>query len=181
MELASVGAATAGVRAVGSVTTALIGRYRPVGVVRVGSPEDRSQTYRRFIEAAARFGLNAAWAASAREQPKSEEPFFKVVLPALRASGNELVCALFELRLCAPVYVIGAAEKLAAAASALGGTGEEFKQANAAYGQAENAFLEVARHDLNYHPKWWQPWRRQKEKTFRRKQEKAISAQGSTA
>ncbi|MFF1320633.1 hypothetical protein ACFVZZ_14540 [Streptomyces chartreusis] len=165
----SVGAFTAGVRAVGNVSAALIGRYRPVGVVRLGSPEDRAQTYRRFIEASARFNLNAAWAANSREHPKSEEPFFKVVLPALRASMNELVCALFELRLCAPSYVIEAAEKLAAAAATLGGTGKDFKQKNVAYNRMELAFLEVARRDLNYHPRWWQLWRKHKERDFRDK------------
>ncbi|MEU1123693.1 hypothetical protein ABZ371_08930 [Streptomyces sp. NPDC005899] len=39
------GVAAAGIRATGSVASALIGRYRPTGIPRLGSKEDRAQAY----------------------------------------------------------------------------------------------------------------------------------------
>lgn len=46
--------AAAGIKATGSVTAALIGRYRPAGVPRLGSKEDRAGLYRRLLDASTR-------------------------------------------------------------------------------------------------------------------------------
>ncbi|MFE5143939.1 hypothetical protein ACFRDV_41040 [Streptomyces fagopyri] len=54
MTFISPGTAAAGIKATGSVASALIGRYRPAGVPRLGSNEDRAEAYGRLLDASAR-------------------------------------------------------------------------------------------------------------------------------
>ncbi|MEV7817373.1 hypothetical protein AB0P05_43050 [Streptomyces flaveolus] len=54
------GVAAAGIKVTGSVTSALIGRYRPKGVPRLGSKEDRAEAYRRLLDASTRAACTPA-------------------------------------------------------------------------------------------------------------------------
>jgi len=87
----------AGLRATGSVSGALIGRYRPQhGVVRTGSAEDRAQAYRRFLDAIAQ--LTVAWTVHFYLSDKDEGDRWA-------AANVEYHGALLGIRMCAPAYV----------------------------------------------------------------------------
>ncbi|MGW6910267.1 hypothetical protein [Streptomyces sp. NPDC054940] len=157
------------IRAAGNVAGAAINRYRPVGVVRTGSSEDRAQAYRRFLDATTHVGLNAAWFHGMNhEGGKSAETYLLDLLPRLTQSGNELACALHGIRLCAPDYVIEAAEAAGEAVPHLALRKPEFDEANNAFVAAQAAFLEAARHDLDYEPKWYSVMAKRREHRFRK-------------
>ena len=86
-------------------------------------------------------------------------------------TGGELVCALQGVQLCAPAYVIKAAQDAAETTKA------EDKVGQAAYQQSQVAFLNAVRHDLDYNPKRWQFWSKRKAKRFAT-QKAALSLEG---
>ncbi|WP_150136199.1 hypothetical protein [Streptomyces hyaluromycini] len=160
-----------GVRAGSKVISSALSRYRPVGVARTGSSEDRAQAYRRLLDALTHVGLNATWFYKMREEAgKAAEPFLAELLPRLTESGNELACAVNGVRLCAPAYVIEAAETAARAMPGLDTPKGEFDAAYRAFVAAQGAFLDVARHDLGYEPKWYRVDRWWAERQFRKRQ-----------
>ncbi|MFD3719332.1 hypothetical protein [Streptomyces sp. NPDC058674] len=72
-------------------------------------------------------------------------------------TGSELLCAVQGVQLCAPDYVIAAAQEMAQAIS----------DRNAdRYPDCFVTFLNAARYDLDYNPKRWQVWRRRKGAKF---------------
>ncbi|MFD5265719.1 hypothetical protein [Streptomyces sp. NPDC058335] len=158
------------IRATGNVTSAVVNRYRPVGVVRTGSAEDRAQSYRRFLDATTQVGLNATWFHGIKNDGgKSAEPFLLDLLPRLTQSGNELACAVQGVRLCAPAFVIEAAEAVAEAIPDLALDKQDFGKANKEFVRTQAAFLEAARHDLDYDPKWYSMLAKRRESLFRKR------------
>ncbi|MBT2404577.1 MULTISPECIES: hypothetical protein [unclassified Streptomyces] len=114
------------VRAAGTITGAALGRYRPVGVIRVGSAEDRAQSYRRFLDA-------VVYAADAQilyyYRRRDAAAISAIRRPRLRSRRNhlreqawrhytqaqiEVHAALLGVRLSAPTPVLAAAEHLVA-------------------------------------------------------------------
>ncbi|WP_371605041.1 hypothetical protein OG345_42240 (plasmid) [Streptomyces sp. NBC_01220] len=168
------GIAAAGIKATGSVTAALIGHYRPTGVPRLGSKEDRAQAYRRMLEASTR-SFNYAYQFS-HLQREAGRPAHKLLLgqlPQMWEVTGELISALHGVQLCGTVAVIDLAKELAAATSDL-----ELNEKDGARVQrqaevivaAQAAFLDACREDLAYVTRWWQVPRRFKEWRHRRKQ-----------
>ncbi|WP_274563716.1 hypothetical protein [Streptomyces spiramyceticus] len=100
-------------------------------------------------------------------------PYWATCSHACTESGNELLCALYGVRLCAPDYVIEVAEELGRSVPHVGLGKDEFERANQTFVQAQTAFLEAARHDLDYNPKWWQPWKKWKGRTFHARRDRA--------
>jgi hypothetical protein len=160
-----------GLRAGSKVISAALSRYRPAGVARTGSTEDRAQAYRRLLDALTHVGLNANWFYKMNEEAgEAAEPFLNDLLPRLTESGNELACAVNGVRLCAPAYVIEAAEAAARALPHLNTPDGEFDAVYSAFVAAQAAFLDVARHDLGYEPKWYRVDRWWAERQFRKRQ-----------
>ncbi|WP_212730753.1 hypothetical protein [Streptomyces sp. V17-9] len=170
MEPTSVGAAA--FKSVGKIGAAAVSRYRPAGVARVGSPEDRAQAYRRFLDATVHASINGGvhqlHVAAGSVSPES---FADMV-----ASGNELKCALDGVRLCAPDYVIAAAEDAFSAVhrSIEKVNAAESDKSNVKLEEVRDTFLEAARNDLNYKQSRWNLWRRWKERQFRKEQARKI-------
>ncbi|GGU66985.1 hypothetical protein [Streptomyces lavendofoliae] len=164
------GMAAAGIKATGSVASALIGRYRPTGVPRLGSNEDRAEAYRRLLDASARsFGYAYQFAHLRREAGRAAN---KVLLGQLPQAW-ELIGALQGVRLCGSLHVIAAAETLVAATGDLDlneRNADRFQQQAEAVVAARDAFLDVCREDLAYTARWWQVRRRIKERRFLREQ-----------
>ncbi|MFJ9055774.1 hypothetical protein [Streptomyces sp. NPDC102409] len=157
MEPTTIGVAAA--RAVGQLGAAAVSRYKPVGVARIGSPEDRAQHYRRLLDASAQHRLAVEFFA-ASQLGGDKHPLYLESLRHMMATGSELVCAVHGVQLCAPEYVISAAQKVADAVQVRGDEAWE------TYRQCQVAFLNAARHDLDYNPKRWQFWKRRKAKSF---------------
>ncbi|MER7914384.1 hypothetical protein [Streptomyces sp. NPDC096068] len=168
------GAAAAGIKATGSVASALIGRYRPAGVPRLGSKEDRAQAYRRMLDASTRsFGY--AYQVS-HLQREAKWAAHKVLLGQIQQTWevtSELIGALHGVRLCGTVPVIAAAEDLVAATSDLQLNEKDrarFQEQVEAVVAAQGVFLDTCREDLSYATRWWQLVRRYKERRFLRQQ-----------
>lgn len=190
--------AAAGIKSAGSVTSAAIGRYRPAGVPRTGSTEDRAAAYERL--------LNAATAAQStlylfRRIPKDtsdqraeEAPLLlralarqmgkrdgaDALVPHLGRildSGHELIAALGAVRLRGTIAVIAAAENLVNAVSDVetSASDDDFDTAFRATVTTYNAFLDAARADLGYDTKPYQVLRRRREKKFLRRQAAAAA------
>ncbi|MDX2709224.1 hypothetical protein PV350_41250 [Streptomyces sp. PA03-6a] len=171
----------AAVRAAGNVASSFVNRYRPVGVVRVGSAEDRAAAYRRFLDGASQVSLQSSWYNKMHHDggPAADALLVELV-PRIVASATELHCAHAGLLLCAPAYVIEAAEIVMRESPQIYAGKDKFKAAEEKFEAAIRDFLEVARHDLSYNPKSWQFWAKWKEKSFRKREErKAIPAQKS--
>ncbi|AEY94325.1 hypothetical protein SHJG_p210 (plasmid) [Streptomyces hygroscopicus subsp. jinggangensis 5008] len=168
------GVAAAGIKATGSVTSALIGRYRPTGVPRLGSKEDRAEAYRRLLDASTRsFGYAYQFAHLRREVGWAANKVLLGQLPQLWEVTSELMSALHGVRLCGTVAVIAAAEELVAETSDLElneKNGERFQQQAEVVVAAQGAFLDACREDLSYATKRWQLLRRYKERRFLRRQ-----------
>ncbi|MFD9789142.1 hypothetical protein ACFWYX_35110 [[Kitasatospora] papulosa] len=166
------GLAGAGIKATGSLTAALIGRYRPTGVPRLGSKEDRAQAYRRMLDASTR-SFNYAYQFS-HLQREAGRPAHKLLLgqlPQMWEVTSELISALHGVRLCGTVAVIYAAERLATATNNLElneKDGARFQQQAEAVVAAQATFLDACREDLAYVTQWWQVPRLLKEWRFRR-------------
>ncbi|MFI6150918.1 hypothetical protein [Streptomyces sp. NPDC051109] len=148
---------SAGIRAAGQVTASLMGRYRPQGVPRVGSAEERGQAYRRFLDAVARVGSAANWLNGQRTGPQDTvaEHTVEEAIRRLTDAGDELLGAMSGIRLCAPAFVLEKAEALTRALPNFGLDRAEFQTAQKEFLAAQSAFLDVARHDLGYNPKWY--------------------------
>ncbi|MGW7276542.1 hypothetical protein ACWGH5_39365 [Streptomyces sp. NPDC054864] len=168
------GVAAAGIKATGSVASALIGRYRPTGVPRLGSNEDRAQAYRRLLDASARsFGYAYQFSHLRREAGRAANKILLSQLPQVWELSSELISALQDVRLCGSVHVIAAAENLVTATSNLDlneKTADCFQQQAEAVVAARDSFLDVCREDLAYTASWWQVLRRRKERQFLREQ-----------
>ena len=161
---------SAGIKAAGSLASALINRYRPVGVVRTGSTEDRAQAYRRFLDAITANTLPSHWVRNLHAQGYGSNDGLVSHLLARQTDAN------VEL-LCAPEYVIKKAEEVMAIWSAnTEADQDDFRALLHATTIARMAFLDAARHDLDYEPKKWHVLARWKERRYLKKT-KASSAQ----
>lgn len=83
---------------------------------------------------------------------------------------TELQCAVMGVRLCAPVSVIHMAERLGEQTPIpwSSSRNDEALEEHALFTLAINAFLDAARRDLAYQPRWWNLWSRYKERRFQR-------------
>jgi hypothetical protein len=174
MTFTTSGVAAAGIRATGSVTAALIGRYRPTGVPRLGSKEDRAGAYRRLLDAStASFSYAFQFSHLRREAGRAANKLLLGQLPQAWEISGELIGALHGVRLCGTVAVIAAAEDLVAATSHLElnePNGDRFQRQAEAVVAAQGVFLDACREDLSYATKRWQLLRRYKERRFLRQQ-----------
>ena len=168
---------SAGIKAAGSLASALVNRYRPVGVARTGSAEDRAQAYRRFLDAITADTLPAHWVRNLHVQGYgSNDGLVNHLLTRQTDANVELLCALDGIRLCAPEYVIKKAEEVMVLWSA----NTELDQDNFpallhATTVARMAFLDAARHDLDYAPKKWHLLARWKESRYLKKTKDAAA------
>jgi hypothetical protein len=174
MTFTTSGVAAAGIKATGSVTAALIGRYRPTGVRRLGSKEDRAEAYRRLLDASTRsFNYAFQFSHLQREAGRAAHKLLLGQIPQAWEVSGELIGALQGVRLCGTVPVIAAAEDLVAATSDLELNEKDeshFQQQAEAVVDAQGAFLDACREDLAYATKPWQLLRRYKERRFLRQQ-----------
>lgn len=163
---------SASVKAAGSITSALINRYRPIGVARTGSPEDRAQAYRRFLDAISAATLPSHWIRSLHAvDVKSDDGLLDHLLARQSDANVEMICALDGIRLCAPEYVIAKAEVVMKVW--VPNTEQDAEGFAAILQTATNArmdFLNAARHDLDYNPKRWQVLARRKERQYLKQQ-----------
>lgn len=166
---------SAGIKAAGSLASALINRYRPVGVIRTGSSEDRAQAYRRFLDAITANTLPTHWVRNLHTQGYgSSDSLVSHLLTRQTDANVELLCALDGIRLCAPEYVIKKAEEVMALWSAnTDANQEDFRTLLHATTIARMEFLDAARHDLDYEPKKWNLLARWKERRYLKKTESA--------
>jgi hypothetical protein len=188
-------AAAAGARATGSITGALVSRYRPAGVPRTGSTEDRAASYQRLLDAisAAQTTIylfrylpknaadNSTQAALPLLQPIRRAFAERQALEALTPQvgrvfdvSAELLAALGAVQLRGTLTVITAAEALVAAVGDLEETSapdDAFDKTFRALVDARTAFLHAARTDLGYHTKPYQLLRRHRERKFLRRQQ----------
>lgn len=152
----------AGVRALSSIASAALNRYRPVGVARCGSPEDRAQAYRRLLDSVADLEITRSyWKAIGEHGGISASSLFSDASARVAAASSEALAAVRNVQLCAPAYVIAAAEDAVEAART---------SDSDACNKAQARFLESARHDLDYNPKRWNLLARRKEKKFQKMQ-----------
>ncbi|MEU6540975.1 hypothetical protein [Streptomyces sp. NPDC047000] len=168
------GVAAAGIKATGSVASAVVGRYRPAGVPRLGSNEDRAEAYRRLLDASARsFGYAYQFTHLRREGGRAADKVLRSQLPQAWELSSELIGALQGVRLSGSVHVIAAAESLVAATGDLNlneKSRDRFQRQAEAVVAARDAFLDVCREDLAYTARWWQIRRRIKERRSLREQ-----------
>lgn len=174
MTITTSGVAAAGIKATGSIASALIGRYRPTGVPRLGSKEDRAEAYRRLLDASTRsFNYAFQFSHLQREVGRAAHKLLLGQLPHAWEVSGELIGALHGVRLCGTVAVIAAAEDLVAATSDLElneKDGARFQRQAEAVVAAQGVFLDACREDLSYTTKRWQWVRRYKERRFLRQQ-----------
>lgn len=78
----------------------------------------------------------------------------------MMATGAEINCALQGVQLCAPYFVIRAAQNVVDAVPVLS------EEGSATYQTCQVEFLNAARYDLDYNPKRWQIWKRRKSRKF---------------
>ncbi|MEU1216619.1 hypothetical protein ABZ424_30310 [Streptomyces sp. NPDC005790] len=162
----------AGLKAAGSITAALIGRYRPTGIPRLGSKEDRALAYRRLLDASTRsFNYAYQFSCLQREAGRAAHKLLLGQLPQAWEVAGELIGALHGVRLCGTVPVIAAAEDLVATASDLDlneKDGARFQRLTEAFVAAQGVFLDACREDLAYSARRWQLIRRYREHRFLR-------------
>lgn len=164
MTFTTSGVAAAGIKATGSVSAALIGHYRPTGVPRLGSKEDRAAAYRRLLDASTRsFNYAFQFSHQQREARRAAEKLLLSQLPQAWEISSELIGALHGVRLCGTVQVIATAEDLVAATSALEVNEKDrdrFQRQAEDVVAAQKLFLDGCREDLAYATRWWQLSRR---------------------
>ncbi|MFJ3086750.1 hypothetical protein [Streptomyces sp. NPDC086838] len=174
MTFTTSGVAAAGIKATGSVTSALIGRYRPTGVARLGSKEDRAEAYRRLLDASTRsFAYCYQFSHMRREAGRAATKLLLGQMPQMWEVTSELMGALHGVRLCGTVPVIATAEALITATSDLELNEKDaarFQQQAEAVSVAQRAFLDACRKDLSYATKQWQLVRRYQERRYLRQQ-----------
>ncbi|MGW4675917.1 hypothetical protein [Streptomyces sp. NPDC004324] len=180
---------SAALRASGTITKAVLGRYRPVGVARVGSAEDRAHTYHRFLDGIAHaVDAQVLYFYRLHELVNSDEATNRQVEYRDEAwrryaeARSDLHAALLGMRLCAPTPVLSAAETLMHSIPNSYDRDtdnlipeEEFVDAHNRCGVAKAAFLEVARRDLAYDPRPWQLLRKRREREHRKRSEQISS------
>ncbi|WP_309030399.1 hypothetical protein [Streptomyces alfalfae] len=168
------GVAAAGIKATGSVSAALIGRYRPTGIPRLGSKEDRAQAYRRMLDASTRcFSFAYQFAHLQREVGRPAHKLLLGQIPQVWEVSGEVIAALHGVRLCGTVAVVATAEDLVTATIDLDlneRSGARFQQQADKVVAAQGAFLDACREDLSYAARWWKPVRWYKERRFLRQQ-----------
>lgn len=174
MDLITPSTAAAGVRAAGQITSAVIGSYRPTGVPRLGSKEDRAAAYRRLLDASTRaFNLAYMYGHMNRTAGRAAHKLLIGQMPAVWEATAELISALNGVRLCGTVQVIAAAEELVTVTGDIDmgerKAGLAQQQADRVV-EAQRAFLEACREELAYSAQWWQVFRRRKERKFLREQ-----------
>ncbi|TRV73328.1 hypothetical protein FKN01_27535 [Streptomyces sp. 130] len=172
MDLITSGVATAGIKAAGGPLGALMGRYRPAGVPRLGSREDRAGAYRRMLDASTRsFAHSYQFANLRREAGRASHKLLVAQMPAMWEISSDLISALNGVRLCGSVQVIAAAENLVAAAGDLDlneRKANRFQLQAEAVVDAQKTFLDTCREELSYNARWYQFLRKRKEKRFLR-------------
>lgn len=166
--------AAATVKSAGSIVSAAIGRYRPAGVPRTGSPEDRAAAYQRFMDAATNTMAHTyLFRHMQREGGRGADKVLIGQIPQVWEAGSELICALNSVRLRGTISVIAAAEALGHAVANLEMNDPDeahFAAMNTAAVAAHSAFLDAARTDLGYTTRPWQILRRIRERKFLRAQ-----------
>lgn len=174
--------ATAGARTAGSITSAAIGRYRPAGVPRTGSTEDRAAAYQRLLDAATT-AHSTVYLFRHVQQQVGERKSEAALLPHVGRvfdSGAELLAALGAVRLRGTIAVITAAESLVNAASDLDMNEKDDDRFGARFRaviDAQGAFLTAARTDLGYDTKPHQVIRRWKERKFLARQQETAAVE----
>ncbi|WP_189103667.1 hypothetical protein [Streptomyces kronopolitis] len=165
----------AGIKASGSLASALIGRYRPTGVPRLGSKEERREAYGRLLDSAARaFGYGYQMAHLRREAGRAANKLLLGQVPQTWEVTSDLIGALNGVQLCGSMPVIAAAENLVTAISDLDlneKSDARFQQQATAVVAAREAFMDACRTDLAYTTRWWQVRRRRGERRFLRQQQ----------
>ncbi|KUL34749.1 hypothetical protein ADL12_20485 [Streptomyces regalis] len=88
---------------------------------------------------------------------------------------DEFLSAIMAVRLCGTSYVTEAADNLFSILQNMQASNHDedkyedaYQAALKEFPKALNAFLEAARHDLAYNPKWWQLPRRWRERQYRK-------------
>jgi hypothetical protein len=179
--------ASAAIRTVGAAAKAALGHYRPVGVARVGSAEDRAQSYRRLLDAVAYvvdtqilyfYRRRDAEAARGVWSWRRRAQFAALREDAWRTytqAQHEVHAALLGVRLCAPVQVLDRAEALIDAVPRVYHLGtdktlpeSDYLAAHDSCNQAKCDYLEAARQDLSYNPRPWHLLRRYRERNHHR-------------
>ncbi|MEV8601118.1 hypothetical protein AB0465_14705 [Streptomyces griseoviridis] len=174
------------VRAASVVTKAAISRYRPAGVARVGSAEDRAQSYRRFLDAIAHvidtqvvyfYRRRDAEAVEGRRHRRLHArpvDLREDTLGNYNQAQREVRAALLGIRLCAPAPVLAAAEDLVATIPRFYARDtkatlsvDDFATEHDQCAETKSAFLDAARRDLAYNPRPWQLIRKYKERKYR--------------
>ncbi|MEU6708624.1 hypothetical protein [Streptomyces wuyuanensis] len=185
MDLITPSTAAAGVRAAGQITSAVIGSYRPTGVPRLGSKEDRASAYRRLLDASTRaFNCGYMYGHMNRTAGRAAHKLLIAQMPTVWEATAELISALNGVRLCGTVQVITAAEELV---KVTGDLDMNERKANLAQKQADRiveaqkVFLEACREDLAYNTRWWQVIRKRKERKFLREQSERSQNAARTA
>jgi hypothetical protein len=162
--------AAAAVKSAGAITAAGIGHYRPTGVPRTGSREDRAAAYQRLTDAAvAAYNNHYLWRDIRVHAGKEANRLLESYLPTWWAGGTELIAAVFGVRMRGTVQVITAAEALVTAISTMSINEDDdtvFQEGVRGVIAAQKAFLDVARADLAYDARWWQITRRRAERKF---------------
>jgi hypothetical protein len=152
--------------------------YRPIGVPRIGSAEDRVQAYRRYLDAVAqRIASGLYLGGLQRAYEEETNPDRAAILErrldelGLRGryleSQTEIRAALMGMRLCAPPLVLDAADALLSAIGFPNDHDESDTKYFNALGNHEARFLDVACADLAYGPRWWQFLRKRRERQQR--------------
>lgn len=166
-------------KSAGAITSSIIGRYRPAGVPRTGSTEDRADAYRRLLDAATRsFAYAYTNHHMQHEGGRSGRRYVLGQMPQGWEISAEVLAALHGVRLCGTAPVIAAAEDLVNATGDL-----NFGETDAAVFQAaadnvvtvQKAFLDACRTDLAYNTRWYQIGRRRTERKFLKKQAAAAA------
>ncbi|MFD3997137.1 hypothetical protein [Streptomyces sp. NPDC058583] len=170
MDLITSGAAAAGIKAAGSPLGALIGRYRPTGIPRLGSKEDRAGAYHRMLDASTRsFAYSYQFANLNREAGRASHKLLTAQMPTMWEISSDRITALNGVRLCGSVHVIDAAEKLVTAVGDLDLNEKKsarFQHQAEAVVAAQKTFLDTCREELSYNARWYQILRKRKEKRF---------------
>lgn len=172
--------AAASVKSAGSITSAIIGRYRPAGVPRTGSTEDRAAAYQRLLDAVTT-AHSTVYQFRHVQQTVGERKSEAALLPhigRLFDSGAELLAALGAVRLRGTITVIAAAETLVSEVSDLDMNDKDDEHFGAQFRtvvDAQNAFLNAARADLGYDTRWYQVQRRRRERKFLRRQQETAA------
>ncbi|MFJ4702803.1 hypothetical protein ACIP5N_32085 [Streptomyces sp. NPDC088768] len=167
-------ATTTVVRAGAKGVVALIGHYKPTGIPRVGSAEDRASEYRLMLDASTR-GWQIPYASRTLQDLRGgvARRLSEAQWAPSREAAAELIIALNRVRLCGTASVIAAAEELCAAVAEVDPSAEEsaFEARVRNVVEAQGRFLTACREDLKYSARWWQLRRRRAERQYLKAQQ----------